>query len=200
MKKASRGCRTRAQPMQSTLEFCSFCRRPLFAECSYSKIAEFGRSKKELLRLFLRLEHRMPMHDAFQPGVPSARTILPTVCGGFAKANGLKLSGVATVDGRALRAAYERRAKRTPLHLVNALPWTREGLWRSTSRLRARGRRVPSRCWSVCAWKAASSRPMRWIATAALLKRCLSAAAMMLWSSRPIAEPCWRRLRSSLRD
>lgn len=37
----------------------------------------------------------------------------------FAKANGLKLTGVVAVDGKALRGAYERGGKATPLHLVN---------------------------------------------------------------------------------
>lgn len=37
----------------------------------------------------------------------------------FAKANGLKLTGVVAVDGKALRGAYERGRKAAPLHLVN---------------------------------------------------------------------------------
>jgi len=37
----------------------------------------------------------------------------------FAKANGVKLTGVVAVDGKALRGAYDRGGKATPLHLVN---------------------------------------------------------------------------------
>lgn len=91
---------------------------------SCSEISEFGRSKKELLRLFLRLEHGIPSHDTFSrvfrlldPAAfeGSFRQFMTT----FAKANGLKLSGVVAVDGKALRGAYQRGAKATPLHLVN---------------------------------------------------------------------------------
>src|SRR5213080_5340778 len=38
---------------------------------------------------------------------------------GFAKANGLKLTGVVAIDGKALRGAYERGGRANPLHLVN---------------------------------------------------------------------------------
>jgi predicted transposase YbfD/YdcC len=37
----------------------------------------------------------------------------------FAKANGIKLTGVVAVDGKALRGAYERGKRSTPLHMVN---------------------------------------------------------------------------------
>ena len=37
----------------------------------------------------------------------------------FAKANGIKLTGVIAVDGKALRGAYERGKSTTPLHMVN---------------------------------------------------------------------------------
>ncbi len=37
----------------------------------------------------------------------------------FAKANGIKLTGVVAVDGKALRGAYERSKSSTPLHMVN---------------------------------------------------------------------------------
>ena len=91
---------------------------------SCSDMADFGEAKEELLRLFLRLEHGVPSHDTFSRVF---RLIEPEAfektfrcfMAAFAKANGLKLSGVVAVDGKALRGAYERGGKATPLHLVN---------------------------------------------------------------------------------
>lgn len=91
---------------------------------SCSDMADFGEAKEELLRLFLRLEHGVPSHDTFSRVFrllePKAfektfRRFMAT----FAKTNGLKLTGVVAVDGKALRGAYERGGKATPLHLVN---------------------------------------------------------------------------------
>jgi predicted transposase YbfD/YdcC len=87
-------------------------------------MADFGRSKEELLRLFLRLEHGIPSHDTFsrvfrllkpQPFELAFRRFMAA----FAEANGLKLTGVVAVDGKALRGAYERGGKATPMHMVN---------------------------------------------------------------------------------
>jgi predicted transposase YbfD/YdcC len=91
---------------------------------SCAEIEEFGRSKKELLRLFLDLEHGIPSHDTFSRVFrllePAAfERAFRQFMAAFAKANGIKLSGVVAVDGKALRGAYERGAKTTPLHLVN---------------------------------------------------------------------------------
>src|SRR5215470_10010341 len=91
---------------------------------SCSDMADFGQSKEGLLRLFLRLEHGIPSHDTFsrvfrllkpQAFENAFRRFMAT----FAKANGLKLTGVVAVDGKALRGAYERGAAATPLQLVN---------------------------------------------------------------------------------
>jgi len=89
-----------------------------------SEMEEFGQSKEGLLRLFLRLEHGIPSHDTFSRVF---RLLKPQAfehafrrfMAAFAKANGLKLTGVVAVDGKALRGAYERGGKATPLHLVN---------------------------------------------------------------------------------
>src|SRR3979409_534408 len=91
---------------------------------SCSDMADFGQSKEGLLRLFLRLEHGMPSHGTFSPGfrllTPQAFDLaFRRFMAAFAKANGLKLTGVVAVDGKALRGAYERGGKATPLHLVN---------------------------------------------------------------------------------
>jgi predicted transposase YbfD/YdcC len=91
---------------------------------SCSEMEEFGLSKEGLLRLFLRLEHGIPSHDTFSrvfrllnPGAFEAA--FRRFMAGFAKANGLKLTGVVAVDGKALRGAYERGGQATPLQLVN---------------------------------------------------------------------------------
>src|SRR5215207_8651435 len=79
---------------------------------SCSDMADFGRSKEELLRLFLRLEHGIPSHDTFSRVF---RLLKPQAfelgcrrfMAAFAKANGLNLTGVVAVDGKALRGAYD---------------------------------------------------------------------------------------------
>jgi len=91
---------------------------------SCSDMEDFGQSKEELLRLFLRLEHGIPSHDTFSRVFrllkPQAFELaFRRFMAAFAKANGLKLTGVVAVDGKALRGAYERGGKATPLHLVN---------------------------------------------------------------------------------
>lgn len=91
---------------------------------SCADMAEFGEAKEELLGLVLDLEHGIPSHDTFSRVF---RQLEPTAfeqafrkfMAAFAKASKIKLSGVLAVDGKALRGAYERGAKATPLHLVN---------------------------------------------------------------------------------
>jgi predicted transposase YbfD/YdcC len=87
-------------------------------------MADFGRSKEGLLRLLLRLEHGIPSHDTFSRVFrllkPQAFELaFRRFMAAFAEANGLKLTGVVAVDGKALRGAYERGGKATPLHMVN---------------------------------------------------------------------------------
>jgi predicted transposase YbfD/YdcC len=87
-------------------------------------MAEFGRSKEGLLRLVLRLEYGIPSHDTFSRVF---RALKPQAfelafrrfMAAFAKANGVNLSGVVAVDGKALRGAYERGGQATPLQMVN---------------------------------------------------------------------------------
>ena len=91
---------------------------------SCADMADFGQSKEGLLRLVLRLEHGIPSHDTFSRVFrllePEAfERVFRRFMAAFAKANGLKLSGVVAIDGKALRGAYERGGKTTPLHLVN---------------------------------------------------------------------------------
>src|SRR5215831_16343145 len=91
---------------------------------SSSDMADFGHSKEGLLRLFLRLEHGVPSHDTFSRVFrllkPQAFELaFRRFMAAFAKANGLKLTGIVAVDGKALRGAYERGGRATPLQLVN---------------------------------------------------------------------------------
>ena len=87
-------------------------------------MATFGRSKEALLRKILRLEHGVPSHDTFsrvfrlldpQKFEGAFRTFMAA----FAAANGLDLTGVVAIDGKALRGAYERGRRATPMHMVN---------------------------------------------------------------------------------
>lgn len=87
-------------------------------------IALFGRAKEKLLRQFLRLEHGIPSHDTFSRVFrvldPEAfERIFRRFMAAFAKANGIKLTGVVAVDGKAVRGAYERSKSSTPLQMVN---------------------------------------------------------------------------------
>jgi predicted transposase YbfD/YdcC len=91
---------------------------------SCADMEDFGRSKEGLLRLFLRLEHGIPSHDTFSRVFrllkPQAFELaFRRFMAAFAKTNGLNLTGVVAVDGKALRGAYERGGQATPLQLVN---------------------------------------------------------------------------------
>jgi predicted transposase YbfD/YdcC len=87
-------------------------------------MALFGRSKKKLLQQFLPLKHGIPSHDTFsrvfQALDPEAfEQAFRRFMVAFAKANGIKLTGVVAIDGKAVRGAYERGKSSTPLHMVN---------------------------------------------------------------------------------
>ena len=91
---------------------------------SCSDMEEFGLAKEGVLRLVLRLEHGIPSHDTFSRVFrllnPRAfEAAFHRFMGAFAKANGLSLTGVVAIDGKALRGAYERGRQATPLQLVN---------------------------------------------------------------------------------
>jgi predicted transposase YbfD/YdcC len=87
-------------------------------------MALFGRSKERLLRQFLQLQHGIPSHDTFSRVLraldPEAfERVFRRFMEAFAEANGIKLTGVVAIDGKALRGAYERGKSSTPLHMVN---------------------------------------------------------------------------------
>jgi predicted transposase YbfD/YdcC len=103
-----------------------------------SDMAEFGEAKETLLRQFLRLEHGIPSHDTFSRVF---RALDPTAfeaafrrfMGEFAK----NLQGVVAIDGKAVRGAFERGRRTTPLQLVN--------VWAAEARLAIAQRVAPNR-------------------------------------------------------
>ena len=108
---------------------------------SCAEMALFGRAKEPLLRQILQLEHGIPSHDTFSRVFrlldPVAfEQAFRAFMAGFAAALGPP-SGVVAIDGKALRGAFERGAKATPLHLVN--------VWSAEQRLVLAQRLAPER-------------------------------------------------------
>src|SRR5215471_5350097 len=148
-------------------------------------MALFGRSKEKLLRQFLRLDHGIPSHDTFGRVLraldPSAfEQGFRRFMAAFAKANGIKLTGVVALDGKALRGAYERGKASTPLQMVNV--FAAEARMALAAR-KAPGRNEPwnfSACWRS---KAASLPAMHSIAAVRSPPRCSSVAPTSSWHS-----------------
>jgi predicted transposase YbfD/YdcC len=101
-------------------------------------MALFARAKLGLLRQVLTLAHGPPSHDTFSRVF---RLVAPEPFeAAFAKFTARfaqQLKGVVAIDGKALRGAYERGRKSTPLHLVN--------IWASEARLAIGQRLAPGR-------------------------------------------------------
>lgn len=101
-------------------------------------MAEFARSKLGLLRQMVRLRHGAPSHDTFSRVF---RLIEPepfeAAFARFTAAFAGAVAGVVAIDGKALRGAYERGRKATPLHLVN--------VWAAQTRLVIGQRLAPGR-------------------------------------------------------
>jgi predicted transposase YbfD/YdcC len=88
-------------------------------------MAVFARSKLDFLRQVVKLEHGPPSHDTFsrvfrllkpEPFEAAFARFTAAFCGA--------LKGVVAIDGKAVRGAYERGCKTSPLHLVNV--WAAE--------------------------------------------------------------------------
>lgn len=101
-------------------------------------MAEFGCAKEDVLRRFLPLPHGIPSHDTFSRVFrrldPEA---FEPVFRRFMAEFATQLGGVVAVDGKALRGAFERGRKTTPLHLVN--------VWAAEARFAIAQRRAPNR-------------------------------------------------------
>jgi predicted transposase YbfD/YdcC len=103
-----------------------------------TEMAAFARSKLEVLRRVIKLEHGAPSHDTFSRVF---RLLKPepfeAAFAKFTAAFGGGLNGVVAVDGKALRGAYARGRKTCPLHLVN--------IWAAEARLVIGQRLAPNR-------------------------------------------------------
>ncbi len=101
-------------------------------------MAEFADAKLDLLREVVGLRHGPPSHDTFSRVF---RLLEPepfeAAFAKFTRAFTGTLSGVVAIDGKALRGAYERGRKATPLHLVN--------VWAAEARLVIGQRLAPGR-------------------------------------------------------
>jgi predicted transposase YbfD/YdcC len=107
---------------------------------SCADMADFGEAKEDVLREVLRLEHGIPSHDTFSRVFrlldPEAfEAAFASFMVAFAKGNRLK--GVVAIDGKAIKGAFAKGAKATPLHLVN--------VWAAEQRLALAQRLAPGR-------------------------------------------------------
>ena len=101
-------------------------------------MAAFARAKLDFLRQVVKLEHGPPSHDTFSRVF---RLLDPepfeTAFAQFTATFAGALKGVVAIDGKALRGAYERGCKTSPLHLVN--------VWAAEARLVIGQRLAPGR-------------------------------------------------------
>lgn len=96
----------------------------------------FGHGRVELLRRFLELRHGIPSHDTFSNVLRALDPKeLEKVLRKFSKGFGIK--GVVSIDGKALRGAFTRGRKATPLHIVN--------VWAAGTRMALAQRKAPNR-------------------------------------------------------
>jgi predicted transposase YbfD/YdcC len=103
-------------------------------------MADFGRAKEGLLRQVLRLEHGIPSHDTFSrvfrmldpQGFEAAFRRFMAAFG-----QTTRIKGVVAIDGKAVKGAFARGRRTTPLHLVN--------VWAAEARLVLAQRTAPGR-------------------------------------------------------
>lgn len=101
-------------------------------------MALFARAKLDLLRQVVKLEHGPPSHDTFSRVFRLLRPEpFEAAFARFTRAFAKAVKGVVAIDGKALRGAYERGRKATPLHLVN--------VWAAEARLVIGQRLAPGR-------------------------------------------------------
>ena len=96
----------------------------------------FALGREDLLRQFLTLKHGIPSHDTFSNVLRALDPKgLEAVLRKFSKSFGIK--GVVSIDGKALRGAYERGRQAVPLHMVN--------VWAAGTRMALAQRKAPNR-------------------------------------------------------
>lgn len=101
-------------------------------------MADFAQARQDWLGTILDLPHGPPSHDTFsrvfrmlEPAPFEAA--FARFAAGFVK----KLKGVIAIDGKALRGAYSRGFKASPLHMVN--------IWASQTRMAIASKLAPNR-------------------------------------------------------
>lgn len=105
---------------------------------SCQDMADFGVSKHKVLKSLMPLPYGIPSHDVFSNVFRHLDPVaFESVFARFAAAFGKSISGVIAIDGKAVRGAYQRGAKATPLHLVN--------VWAADARLSIGQRLAPGR-------------------------------------------------------
>jgi predicted transposase YbfD/YdcC len=83
-------------------------------------MADFGVSKNKLIKEIMPLPYGIPSHDVFSNVFRHLDpTAFEAVFSSFAQAFAKAISGVVAIDGKAVRGAYKRGDKASPLHLVN---------------------------------------------------------------------------------
>ena len=101
-------------------------------------MAAFARAKLASLREVVALQHGPPSHDTFSR---IFRLLAPepfeAAFAKFTAAFAGALEGVVAIDGKALRGAYDRGRRATPLHLIN--------IWAARARLVIGQRLAPGR-------------------------------------------------------
>jgi predicted transposase YbfD/YdcC len=96
----------------------------------------FGNGRLDLLRRLVELEHGIPSHDTFSNVFRALDPQgLEAVLRKFSKSFGVK--GVVSIDGKALRGAFARGRKASPLHMVN--------VWAAGTRMALAQRKAPNR-------------------------------------------------------
>jgi predicted transposase YbfD/YdcC len=101
-------------------------------------MATFARARRDWLKTVLDLPHGTPSHDTFsrvfrllEPEPFEAAFV--RFAAGFRR----RLKGVVAIDGKALRGAYRRGAKASPLHMVN--------IWAEEARMAIASKLAPNR-------------------------------------------------------
>lgn len=96
----------------------------------------FALGREDVLRQFLTLKHGVPSHDTFTNVLRALDPKgLEAVLRKFSRSFGVK--GVVSIDGKALRGAYDRGRQAVPLHMVN--------VWAAGTRMALAQRKAPNR-------------------------------------------------------